>query len=400
MRVDTIWLWLYAMIVCPVVSETSVLDLVTSMENYWDSLAGSIVTTIGPFTQVPINCRPNRRPLCASMPFPFPEEETYDSDVEEWTLHTARIGSTDQSYDLISAAIRCDISPTTERARCGLTRVMIWSNGMQTWTSTMVSTESFSQSEISQANLLIAAGLENLRRSPQTTDVYTTGTVSVDSLAPTATSIFMPAASITGHSNSNTDQPTNLTSLKSVDDSISSSVSGPTTKPNPAQSKNWSTEKTIATAVVAGGVCCVSLALGLWHFKNKRLNDGLSSGISSLSTIVPAPGRSVTQFAVDLEGRAGLPAEDDENTRPVLASSDSSSERATDSTPLVEMSIEDYQATAREGAMHPEGKAPIMVLPDNHHQLSPIKEEAFQSSGELMLVEMPVDGIQLPRELE
>ncbi|CAI7617095.1 unnamed protein product [Penicillium bialowiezense] len=172
----------------------------------------------------------------------------------------------------------------------------------------MVSTESFSQSEIPQENPLIAAGLERLRRSPQSTDVYTTGTVSVDSLAPTATSNFMPAASITGYSNSNTDQPTNLTSLKPVDNSTSSSVSGPTTKPNPAQSKNWSTDKTIATAVVASGACC-----------NKRLNDGLSSGISSLSTIVPAPGRSVTQFAVDLEGRAGLPAEDDGNTRPELA---------------------------------------------------------------------------------
>lgn len=400
MRVDSIRLWLYAMMVCLVMGETSELDVVAAGETFWDSLAGSIVATIGSMTRVQITCRPNMTSVCTSTPVPYPKEMTFGSDMQVWSLQTGHIGVPTQGYDLISAAFRCNVPLTTEGARCALTRVVFWSTGSETWTSTFITTTSYSQPEVLKAKLLITAGLEKLQSSAQATVVDTTPTIPVDSLASTTTLSPMSVTSITGHDNSNVHQASPITSLESVSVSTSPSIPGPTTTPSPARSKRWSTNKTITISVAAGAAFCVILAMAFWHLKKKGLRDSGSNGTSSLSTIVPAPGGPETQSPVGLESLSELPAGDDASTRPELSSSDSSSSGGTtERSPLVKMSAEDYLAAARE-ALRSEQMSRAVELPVNRIQLSTIDEEVLLSSGELAPVELPVDGHQLVHELE
>ena len=400
MRVDIIRLWLYAMMVCLVMGETSELDVVAAGETFWDSLAGSIVATIGSMTRVQITCRPNMTSVCTSTPVPYPKEMTFGSDMQVWSLQTGRIGVPTQGWNLISAAFRCNVPLTTEGARCALTRVVFWSTGSETWTSTFITTTSYLQPDVLKAKLLITAGLEKLQISSQATVVDTTPTIPVDSLASTATLSPMSVTSITGDDNSNAHQASPITSLESVSVSTSPSIPSPTTTPSPARSKRWSTNKTITISVAAGAAFCVILAMAFWHFKKKGLRDSGSNGTSSLSTIVPAPGGPETQSPVGLESPSELPTGDDASTRPELASSDSSSSGGTtERSPLVKMSAEDYLAAARE-ALRSEQMSRVVELPVNRIQLSTIDEEVLLSSGELAPVELPVDGHQLVHELE
>ncbi|KAJ5325888.1 uncharacterized protein N7506_008990 [Penicillium brevicompactum] len=388
------------MMVCLVMGETSELDVVAAGETFWDSLAGSIVATIGSMTRVQITCRPNMTSVCTSTPVPYPKEMTFGSDMQVWSLQTGQIGVPTQGWDLISAAFSCNVPLTTEGARCALTRVVFWSTGSETWTSTFITTTSYSQPDVLKAKLLITAGLEKLQISSQATVVDTTSTIPVGSLASTATLSPMSVTSITGDDNSNAHQDSPITSLESVSVSTSPSIPSPTTTPSPARSKRWSTNKTITISVAAGAAFCVILAMAFWHFKKKGLRDSGSNGTSSLSTIVPAPGGPETQSPVGLESPSELPAGGDASIRPELASSDSSSSGGTtERSPLVKMSAEDYLAAARE-ALRSEQMSRVVELPANRIQLSTIDEEVLLSSRELAPVELPVDGHQLVHELE
>lgn len=162
-----LWTWFAIIMLSFTTAQTTEIDLMMSMENYCDSLAGSIVTTSDGFTTVHITCRPISPSLCASTPLPFPEEMTYGSNTQEWALHSEHFDSPAETFDIISAAIRCLFLLPTAGTFCGKTRIMVWSSGVQTWTSTTISTTSFANSEIPQAKLLVTAGVDKLQDPAQ-----------------------------------------------------------------------------------------------------------------------------------------------------------------------------------------------------------------------------------------
>ncbi|KAJ5860140.1 uncharacterized protein N7529_007450 [Penicillium soppii] len=91
-------------------------------------------------------------------------------NTQEWALHSAHIDSPQETFDVVTAAIRSAVPTPSVGVFCGKRRILVWSSGTQTWTSTIVSTASFANSEILQTKVLITAGVEKLQNLAQATD--------------------------------------------------------------------------------------------------------------------------------------------------------------------------------------------------------------------------------------